>query len=69
MMNLNKDEMSLILDGLAALPLARSYNLFQKCLVEFRALEGQPEVPLYTGSGGPQLTNGEAKDHLGVETP
>lgn len=31
-LNLNQEEFSLILDGLSALPLSRSYNLFNKLL-------------------------------------
>lgn len=46
-MELTKEEMAIVLDGLASLPLARSYNVFQKCLVEFRAMGEQPEVPMF----------------------
>lgn len=64
-MQLNKDEISIVLDGLAALPLARSYNLFQKVLAEFRAMEGQPEVQMYSPlPEGSQQINGAAKDQM-----
>ena len=61
-MQLNKEEMAIILDGLAALPLARSYNVFQKVLAEFRLMGEQPEVPAYVPSENvTQLMNGEAQ--------
>jgi hypothetical protein len=38
---LTKDELALLCDGLAALPLVRSYNLFNK----LAQLVNQPEAP------------------------
>lgn len=59
-MQLTKEEMAIVLDGLAALPLARSYNVFQKVLVEFRAMGEQPEVPMFVPEVPHQGMNGAA---------
>jgi hypothetical protein len=50
-MEFTKDELATLLDGLAALPLARSYNLFNKLLAEHNRPEvvqtaPQQELPL-----------------------
>jgi len=41
---LSKEELSLLLDALAQLPLAKSYNLFQRLLGELQAPSG-PNQP------------------------
>jgi hypothetical protein len=41
---LTKDEVALVLDALAALPLQRSYNLFQRLLAQVQAPSG-PQQP------------------------
>jgi hypothetical protein len=41
---LNKDEVAILLDGLAQLPLARAYNLFQRLLpLAQAAAQPQPQ--------------------------
>lgn len=62
-MDLSKDEMAILLDGLAALPLARSYNLFQKLLVEMRKGEEQ-QIPLYAPQEPSQGLNGAAHSEV-----
>jgi hypothetical protein len=41
---LTKDELTIVLDGLAALPLAKSYTVFNKLAAIFRS-DGQPIFP------------------------
>jgi hypothetical protein len=45
---LTKDEVALILDGLSQLPLAKAYNTFQKVLSHYQAAE-QAEQRLSQG--------------------
>jgi hypothetical protein len=42
LVDLTKDELTIVLDGLAALPLAKSYNVFNKLVNIFKE---QPEFP------------------------
>lgn len=46
MPELNKDEQALLLDALAALPLARSYNLFNKLIQAFNSPPTPPAQPV-----------------------
>jgi hypothetical protein len=50
--DLTKEEAALVLDGLAALPLARSYNLFNKLAQQAQA----------QGQAMPQVTTPAASD-------
>lgn len=52
----NKDELAVILDGLAALPLARSFNVFNKLLAVInQPAPPQPQDPPLQGLRMPPL--------------